>query len=554
MKSASPETRRAFEAAVRDSGITVKGYPRDPSKAPPQMLRNDVRELAATSEDIASAVLRSWAESHVTLRKQAARHLEEEGIPLAAADASKERFGAAWDFAAFLETRDGFVETYASEEFDVGEAGLMLCYLSGKMPELDVRTDLERGFEVFLKYLESLPPTAFWDHDISEFAGYVQEIAQSKEADLERIYSLNDTIREFEEAHGDLLAFFEWDTEHWSSEHVASAWDLTEARDSIVELNELLGRFERVRPVAPTMREEQKRSEQRKELSARVLEALKSLDGLISGDGELAASPRFELRLVPCELTEDGGEERVDTGSDEPATAPSISSADGADGHGSDVRTEEVYAIHSTTVAGPVGPTARDYEALQTENRSLRELLNELRRELRDSRLLAESWRTALREPVAEAEKSPLIESLEDVVNLATERFRGKLKIWPNSKSEIENNPFDSPRQAWDALEWLATTYRDSRMGESGVSDFNSSIRQVCGWWYKSHQNESTVSKYREWYSATVDGRTYLLHEHIGTGVSRDSRYTIRIGFDWDKLRNRVVVGYVGQHPKTDAT
>ena len=128
---------------------------------------------------------------------------------------------------------------------------LMLCYLSGKMPELDVRTDLERGFEVFLKYLESLPPTAFWDHDISEFAGYVQEIAQSKEADLERIYSLNDAIREFEEAHGDLLAFFEWDTEHWSSEHVASAWDLTEARDSIVELNELLGRFERVRRSPP---------------------------------------------------------------------------------------------------------------------------------------------------------------------------------------------------------------------------------------------------------------------------------------------------------------
>ena len=204
---------------------------------------------------------------------------------------------------------------------------------------------------------------------------------------------------------------------------------------------------------------------------------------------------------------------------------------------------------------GSVGSIAHDYEALQIENRDLREVRDELRRELHDSRLMAESWRIALRKPGAdELDETPPIGSLEDAVNLARNRFVGRLKIWPNSKSEIEDNPFDSPLQAWDALEWLATTYRDSRMGKISVPDLDASIREACGWWYKSHQNESTVSKYEEWYSATVDGCTYRLHEHIGTGSSRDSRYTIRIGIDWDKRRNRVVVGYVGQHPKTDAS
>ena len=558
MKSASPETRREFEAAVRDSGIMLKGFS-DPAKAPPQALRSEVREVASVSDEIASAVLRSWVESHKALRERVERHLEEAGIPLSTADAPNERFKSAWDHASYLAARNSFIEAHPSSDFEDYEVGLMLSCQAGMLPKLQLETQADRGFAAFLDFLRLLPPdAALWDEDIPELVKCVQEIAETKKADIERFDRLADAIVEFEKCHPSLLEFFERDTGGWSPELLSPDSDLADALHLITELKSRFGEYQDVHPPASTISEERKRSSKREQLRERVMGALDAADRLFSSDEDYWGYTRFELRLELAEPVEQGRDGRAGSSTDAIAAVPS-SSTDGAARQGATVSSEDSDSVVAPSGDGQIVPPFRDYEALQTENRDLRELLDELRRELHDNRVLAESWRMGIRKTrqdlaAAGVDELPPIESLEDAVNLARKRFVGKLKIWPNSKSEIVDNPFDSPRQAWDALEWLATTYRDARMSTISVPDFDMSIRQVCGWWYKSHQNESTVSKYREWYSATVDGRTYLLHEHIGTGVSRDSRYTIRIGFDWDKQRNRVIVGYIGQHPRTAAT
>ena len=62
------------------------------------------------------------------------------------------------------------------------------------------------------------------------------------------------------------------------------------------------------------------------------------------------------------------------------------------------------------------------------------------------------------------------------------------------------------------------------------------------------------MGMYKEWYVTKVDGETRRLREHVGKGNSKDARHTIRIGFDWDKERQAVVIGFIGRHQRTTAT
>jgi hypothetical protein len=91
-------------------------------------------------------------------------------------------------------------------------------------------------------------------------------------------------------------------------------------------------------------------------------------------------------------------------------------------------------------------------------------------------------------------------------------------------------------------------------MGRLRVTNFDQSIKEACGWWYKSDQGETTVSRYRKSYTARAYGKTYRLEEHIGKGTNFDARYTIRIAFDWDDDLRQVIIGYIGRHQQTDAS
>jgi hypothetical protein len=137
-------------------------------------------------------------------------------------------------------------------------------------------------------------------------------------------------------------------------------------------------------------------------------------------------------------------------------------------------------------------------------------------------------------------------------MQLAKENLADWITFQLNSKSDIEV-PFDNPRQVWDALEWLATTYYHARMGENGEPDLNFSLRHACGWRYASNQSDVTVGKYKDYYETHVGHRSHELREHIGTGNGYH-RGTIRIAFAWEAVEKKVIVGYIGRHQRTDAS
>ena len=129
---------------------------------------------------------------------------------------------------------------------------------------------------------------------------------------------------------------------------------------------------------------------------------------------------------------------------------------------------------------------------------------------------------------------------------------------WPNElRLALNNNSdnklyFDQPNQVYRALEWLATTYRDSRTGEKPVANLDVSLFTTCGWRYRPFQPDAAPGKYRSDYQTTNDGEKYTLDEHIGRGTGRTPGQ-IRVAFAWDEERTVVVVGYIGRHQRPNA-
>lgn len=197
---------------------------------------------------------------------------------------------------------------------------------------------------------------------------------------------------------------------------------------------------------------------------------------------------------------------------------------------------------------------------LQAEKEHLDNEVSRLSEELKKSQNLVQSWReTCLQlqrgdnpDPDEEGLLPP-VESVAEAVSRAKEQLDHFVFVL-NGQSDSDSNPFEDAEQVYAALEWLATTYYQARIGQVSCPDFDVSIRGSLGWGYQSHQSKITMTKYQNWYTTKWGGRTYWLGEHIGTGSGKDSRYAIRIGFDWDRDRQKVIVGYVGQHQKTDAT
>ena len=153
-------------------------------------------------------------------------------------------------------------------------------------------------------------------------------------------------------------------------------------------------------------------------------------------------------------------------------------------------------------------------------------------------------------------DRSPVVrekrwKNVADVVEKANKTYSLQLTFALNSISEVRNCPFLRPKEVWQALEWLATTYYEARVGQTGEPDFDRSIRTSCGWRYAPHQSKATVARNRKAYTTGVDYKEYTIEEHIGTNRSGDPQHTIRIAFGWDAEIEKVVVGYLGLHQPT---
>lgn len=217
------------------------------------------------------------------------------------------------------------------------------------------------------------------------------------------------------------------------------------------------------------------------------------------------------------------------------------------------------------TEAKAKGDVAGELELFMQENKALEATTKQLQRE-RDELLLqlrnAES-RIAAYEAAFEQSKSAAstdqqaelpLKSVAEAKQRAEEKFGDRLVFALNTKSNPDT-PFESPDEVFDALVWLANGYFESKAGRISGKPLSDSIREVLpDWSYSGGQSDQTVGEFRSWYECQCDGQKWELGEHIGTGSSKDARYTIRIGFTWDKAAERVIIGFIGQHQRTRKT
>ena len=553
------------------------------------LLQEPVSRAVISSRSLASAVLQSWSESHSQLKEAVERHLTGRGLTTPGPDLHERCFRGYWLVDQWEVEREAFAHTY-NDDFDMEDVALMMCYVSGNFPKA---TDSNPGnvpsgslndvLSASLSRLRELPATSpDWERRIPDFIASVSRLVEEKAALLRWTEEFDGAVGEIREAYGDLLDFFESDTHLWTGAKVSPEADPTAALKLAATLKAQLAEYLPIHDRAPSISEELERGKKRSELQTLIIETQRAISALMTleADGpaqtmlppESAGPSPGPEDTVPGPGTEIEGVILQPSPADPPPLLdpraqehrlPSESSAapvQTPDPNAVSVKEEPSASVDHLTELQTENVGLKDsQQALRSENQDLREEVEALKTELFGSQEREDSWRLAYRTArdgsLEEAGvPSPLVESVLGAVEMAKGRFRQELLFAPNSESSIEGNPFIDPLKVWEALEWLGTTYYASRMGRLRVTDFDLSIKEACGWWYKSDQGETTVSRYEKSYTTRVDGKRYTLVEHIGKGTTFDARYTIRIAFDWDKDKRQVIVGYIGRHQQTDAS
>ncbi len=221
-------------------------------------------------------------------------------------------------------------------------------------------------------------------------------------------------------------------------------------------------------------------------------------------------------------------------------------------------RVEEAARHHAIAQAKEARNNADLLQLYEEDNLELRVKVSGLEQELRYK--AEELYRTQAR--VAALENSaksgdvseqniPPVESVAEAIDRACDQWPDQLVYSPNSKSEGDDSPFQPATEVMQALEWLVNVYHPAKLGKKSVTNFDANIREaIPGWGYAARQSEAATGRFKEWYLCTWESRTYNIAEHIGTGSSTRPEETIRIAFDWDKSRKRIVIGFIGQHQK----
>ena len=510
----SKEARGLLNSAI-NSTVKVPQFPKEPAKAPTPYLMEQILKAVTILDKLTGAVLKVWAESHDALGDVVVKHLEDLAMPAEYPDFSDDRFRGFWFSDVWTRETDKILERHG--EFEKDDVALMLCYVSGKIPGSEETKD--DVLSQSLEYLRSLPANApEWREAIPDFAESMQAIIETKEAQYKQANDLDALIAEVQDVFPSELDFFQKDIASWSAAHLLPDADLPKVLQDTQNMRSLLADYQPIHEPAPVLEEERERRPRRVKLENRILPIIDRIDRLMN---ESPVPPIEEEQEFPVPDAQQPAQE-LDNQSE------------------------------------------ANYIALKSEHEeeveSLQSQLHEHRDEIEKLQEEAERWR---RHYIEEASKGVAtagededlsIESVNDAVELAKKRFDDKLLFQLNGKSRVEDNPFIHPKAVWDALQWLAITYYEARMGVISLTNPDVSIRKACKWWYKGHQSDITMNKYEDWYTTKVGNKIHWLKKHIGTGSNKDARYTIRVAFDWDKSKERVVVGFIGQHQQTDAT
>ena len=522
-------------------GIPVKGH--RPGNGPLRLYHSHLTKVSWLVDQPAEAVLQGWVETHGDMRDLVVNHMGNCALLDGEFDPTKlsvaiSRWDKAWDDAL-----DQLIEQNSSLGED--DLTLMTFLVGGQMPppgeEESPMTDSDKPevpplFEGMFRTLSELPlDGSEWSYLSAHFMEATNRLRTNLEqraigaAAKEEIARLATDLLE---SNADALMFLEIDGLQRLSPPAAGWADPLAARGQLARLGELLAEYDIARRIAQTRSEEEARRPHRIELEQQIDDTLSAIDGLEAtrleeGPSAVGAATEAPLILFGTELT------------------------------------ELLTAVQRLKSENAVLLSERDQLAIErdglaSERDALTDTVKSLEEDLDENRDNSEVWRKLYQlshiaqEEVSSAEERPTAQSVAHSKQLAEERFSGRLEFRLIAKSDLDI-PFDKPQQVYDALEWLATTYHESKTSPAGTIDLDFSLKETCGWRYTRQQSNVTMGQFPEYYEIVVDGRKYKLEEHIGTGNGY-ARGTIRVAFYWHGDRGKVVVGYIGRHQRTTAT
>ena len=433
----STEATNALNSAIQKSRTRVTGY-RDAHRAPHPLLRDPVSQAVPLFPELAGAVLRAWAESQQALHDRVAEYLPNTGMEAEYPDFSAKQFRGRWAANDWYSHRDNFIQKY---EDDIGEddVGLMLCYVTGRAP---ARSDAGSGdgvtgptgeyLDQFLSYLKLLPPTApEWRGMIPNFVETVSSLIGQKEAELKWADDFDAVLESVRVEFGELLTFFEQDTQTWAAARVSPQADTATALRSLERLLTLLDDYRTVHERASSISEERERIHRRDELQPTILETIQEMDLLMAEateDFDDVRRPHFSPAALPAKSTPEL-EVSVSIPAQEQESAPATSLQEaltvGDSTHPGSPRVseDEFAALQSENQS-----LHDDSQALSSENQDLRDEVELLKAELYESQEMEESWRLAYLSskggvPDAIADTPREIENVNAAVEAAKERF-----------------------------------------------------------------------------------------------------------------------------------
>lgn len=197
--------------------------------------------------------------------------------------------------------------------------------------------------------------------------------------------------------------------------------------------------------------------------------------------------------------------------------------------------------------------------SLEKDNKRLQKQLDQVRKEAERARREADQWRTQYHQLQKGDEEVDIAEELQpesvkDALEALERKYPDRIVVALNSQSEVKGNPFEDVANLYDALEFIATEFYAAKAGHGGERDLKLVCKEDSGFDYRRDQSDITMGKYSNYYETHWEDQTYSLGRHVGTGSGTDPRHTIRVAFAYDEEREKVIIGYVGQHQRTDAT
>ncbi len=558
---ASDSVRSRLNSAIKDS-VSIQGF-RDASIAPRQQLRDPILAAIVMSEKqrLAVEVLRTWAESNDSLRTLVTDHLRSMGNSAEGPDLQEGIFCSTWPRHEWTTESELIANKASNGRFDGDDVGLMLCYVSGRVP-VEAQVEMESPiFQEWLDELSELPPEApEWDY-ADEFATSVAGLAFAKIAERRtvQIEAIASSITEIVQEFDDELQYLEIDISSWSADDVVRSHLIETALGQLTGLKSALAEYRPIRTQAPSRSEESLRAPERERCEELILDIAATWDETMNVLEEQDNDP---VPQASQHRTAEGDSDALSTSEEPSVDNPSAD------------ETDTVQAVFraiqdANPISSELDRLQQDNESLSSENDQLKQgsehlradktqlgdQISSLKRELSQSREMQEYWRrtyvsTSAGQVRIDQDQPVIVSSIRDALELAEQSFPDRLRISLNSKSN-RNTPFQKPEEVFDALAWLATEYHRRRSNPGTAPNFDKLIKEACpGWSYKSKQTGVTKEQFTEWYTTAVDGKSYELDAHIGKGTSFDPQQTIRIAFDWDDELKQVIVGYLGRHQR----